>query len=185
MLSWCWKWSSIRVAGPEPGVILDYLSYNAEWVMVAVEVEVEVEVRCRMRVREINISWHHHTNAHILTKKLRLKGWGVGCESGKIFWYQNTETKMPIPSYQTLTPDNNFILNISARSGYVGVWADPGPETETLILIDSCSKHVCTAGDMLVFGVQEDSLNFKALMPNTTGSRYHQYGIYLVYKFEI
>ena len=40
----------------EPGVILDYLSYNAEWVMVAVEVEVEVEVRCRMRVREINIS---------------------------------------------------------------------------------------------------------------------------------
>ena len=40
----------------EPGVILDYLSYNAEWVMVAVEVEVEVEVRCRMRVREINVS---------------------------------------------------------------------------------------------------------------------------------
>ena len=39
----------------EPGVILDYLSFNAVWVMVAVEVEVEVEVRCRMRVREINI----------------------------------------------------------------------------------------------------------------------------------
>ena len=32
----------------EPGVVLDYLSYNTEWVMVAVEVEVEVEVRCRM-----------------------------------------------------------------------------------------------------------------------------------------
>ena len=38
---------------------------------------------------------------------------------------------------------------------------------------------------MLVFGVQEDSLIFKALMPNTTGSRYHQYEIYRVYKFEV
>ena len=61
----------------------------------------------------------------------------------------------------------------------------PGPETEALILIDSCSKHFCTAGDMLVFGVQEDSLIFIALMPNTTWLRYHQYEIYLVYKFEV
>ena len=50
-----------------------------------------------------------------LPKKLRPKGWGEGCGSGKIFLIPKCLTKMPIPSYLSTNSDSFWLGNISAQ----------------------------------------------------------------------